>query len=355
LCTPSFAACGETWPNWNGKLSLSMSHLDGYSRPINYLRVSVTDRCNLRCQYCMPPEGIPWISHDEILRYEEMALVVRAAAELGVSHVRLTGGEPLLRHGVADLVRMLAKIPGVEDLAMTTNGILLPRYARALAAAGLNRVNVSLDTLRPERFQSITRGGHLDDVLAGIQAAHEVGLEPVKINTVVIRGTNDDEVVDLAWRTMEPGWNVRFIEWMPVGDTAPSDDNAWRAKLVTAEEMRQKIQATLGDLQPVDGDLGSGPARYYRLPGAKGTIGFITPVSEHFCYHCNRLRLTADGQLRPCLLSDREIDLRTPLRQGGDLPEIKALILQAIESKPLQHHLNECGRPENRVMSQIGG
>jgi cyclic pyranopterin phosphate synthase len=342
-------------PNCNGKLSLNMAHLDGYSRPINYLRVSVTDRCNLRCQYCMPPDGIPWIAHDTVLRYEEMALVVRAAAELGISHVRLTGGEPLVRLGAPDLVRMLAGIPGVEDLAMTTNGILLPRYAQALAVAGLDRVNISLDTLRPERFQSITRGGCLDDVLAGIEAAHKAGLEPVKINTVVIRGTNDDEVVDLAWRTMEPGWNVRFIEWMPVGDTAPADNDAWRAKVVTADEMRQKIQAALGDLMPVDGDTGSGPARYYRLPGAKGTIGFITPVSEHFCFHCNRLRLTADGQLRPCLLSDREIDLRTPLRQGADVPQIKALILQAIESKPLQHHLNECDHPENRVMSQIGG
>jgi len=333
-----------------------MAHLDGHSRPINYLRVSVTDRCNLRCQYCMPPEGIPWIPHDTVLRYEEIALVVRAAAELGISHVRLTGGEPLVRLGMPDLVRMLADIPGIEDIAMTTNGILLPRYAGDLAAAGLDRVNVSLDTLRPERFRSITRGGRLEDVLAGIAAAHRAGLEPVKINTVVMRGTNDDEVVDLARRTREPGWNVRFIEWMPVGTTAP-DDGAWRDTVVTAGEMRQKIQLALGDLEPAQGEAGpgNGPARYYRLPGAKGTIGFITPVSDHFCYHCNRLRLTADGQLRPCLLSDREIDLRTPLRQGADLAQIKVLVLQAIESKPLQHHLSEYGRPENRVMSQIGG
>jgi cyclic pyranopterin phosphate synthase len=332
-----------------------MAHLDGYSRPINYLRVSVTDRCNLRCQYCMPPGGIPWISHDAVLRYEEIALVVRAAAELGIRHVRLTGGEPLVRLRLEDLVRMLAGIPGVDDLAMTTNGILLARYARAVAEAGLDRVNISLDTLRPERFQSITRGGHLEDVLAGIQAAHQAGLEPVKINTVVIRGMNDDEVVDLARRSMEPGWNVRFIEWMPVGNTAAPGDRAWREQVVAAEEIKQKIQAALGDLEPAKDGQGSGPARYYRLLGAKGTIGFITPISEHFCFHCNRLRLTADGQLRPCLLSDREIDLRTPLRQGADGADIKALILQAIESKPLQHHLNECDHPENRVMSQIGG
>jgi len=332
-----------------------MAHLDGHSRPINYLRVSVTDRCNLRCQYCMPPEGMPWITHEAVLRYEEIAVIVRAAVELGISHVRLTGGEPLVRLGMPDLVRMLAGIPGLEDLAMTTNGTLLPRYAQALAEAGLDRVNISLDTLRPERFQSITRGGRLEDVLAGIEAAQQAGLEPVKINTVVIRGTNDDEVVDLAWRTMAPGWNVRFIEWMPVGETASPGDGAWREKLVTADEIRQRIQAALGDLEPAKSSTGNGPARYYRLPGARGTLGFITPVSEHFCHNCNRLRLTADGQLRPCLLSDDEIDLRTPLRAGADSTQIKALLLQAIQSKPLQHHLGECGHPENRVMSQIGG
>lgn len=332
-----------------------MTHLDGYCRPINYLRVSVTDRCNLRCQYCMPPEGIAWMPHDAVLRYEEIALVVRAAAEVGIRHVRLTGGEPLVRVGIADLVRMLAEVPGIEDLAMTTNGTLLSRHAQALVEAGLDRVNVSLDTLRPERFHSITRCGRLEDALAGIKAAHQAGLEPVKINTVVMRGTNDDEIVDLARRTMELGWNVRFIEWMPVGNTAPSDDSAWRSRVVTAEEMRHRIEAALGELEPAATGRGNGPARYYRLPGAQGTVGFITPVSEHFCYQCNRLRLTADGQLRPCLLSDRELDLRTPLRQGADVARIKTLILQAIESKPLQHHLNECDRPENRVMSQIGG
>ena len=332
-----------------------MTHLDGYSRPINYLRVSVTDRCNLRCQYCMPPDGIPWMPHDAVLRYEEIALVVRAAAEVCISHVRLTGGEPLVRLGLADLVRMLAEIPGVEDLAMTTNGTLLARHAQTLAAAGLDRVNVSLDTLRAERFRRITRCGHLEDVLAGIDAAHQAGLEPVKINTVVMRGTNDDEIVDLARRTMEPGWNVRFIEWMPVGNAAPADDDDWRDRVMTAEEMRHRIEAALGDLEPAANGKGNGPARYYRLWGAQGTIGFITPISEHFCYRCNRLRLTADGQLRPCLLSDNELDLRTPLRQGAEVAQIKTLILQGIESKPLQHHLNECNRPEKRVMSQIGG
>ncbi len=327
---------------------------DVYNRPISYLRISVTDRCNLRCIYCMPPEGVPWRSHEEILRYEEIETVVRAAARLGITKVRLTGGEPLVRPGIVDLVRLLAHVPRVDDLAMTTNGILLARYAAALAEAGLQRVNVSLDTLRPERFQRIARRGKLADVLEGIEAARRVGLEPVKINTVVIRGMNDDEVVDLARKTMEAGWNLRFIEMMPVGNGTLADDD-WRERVVTGGEIRQRIEAALGELEPAKVSVGGGPARYYRLPGASGTLGFITPISEHFCYACNRLRLTSDGQLRPCLLSDQEIDLRTPLRNGADVLEIRALLLQGIERKPMHHHLDECLMPEGRVMSEIGG
>jgi cyclic pyranopterin phosphate synthase len=330
-----------------------MAHLDMFSRPINYLRISVTDRCNLRCTYCMPPEGIPWQPHENILRFEEIETVVRAAAELGISKVRLTGGEPLVRLGIVELVRKLARIPGVDDLSMTTNGVLLVQHAQAMREAGLQRVNISLDTLRPERFHAITRLGRIEDVLAGIEAAHKARLEPVKINTVVMRGTNDDEVLDLARKTCDEGWNVRFIEWMPVGEQALKDH--WSERVVTGEEIRQKIEAELGPLEPSGTRLGNGPARYYRLLGATGTLGFITPVSEHFCYRCNRLRLTADGQLRPCLLSDQEIDLRTPLRQGADIAQIKELLLRGIESKPLQHHLAECVQPEKRVMSQIGG
>ncbi len=332
-----------------------MAHFDVYSRPINYLRVSVTDRCNLRCVYCMPPEGIHWRSHDEILCYEEITTVVQAAAELGISRVRLTGGEPLVRLGIVDLVRALAHIPGIEDLTMTTNGTMLAHYAQELAEAGLQRVNISLDTLREDRFQRITRHGRLADVLAGIDAACQAGLNPVKINTVVIRGMNDDEVVDLARKTLETEWNVRFIEWMPVGNAQALVGAQWQDRVVPAQEMRERIETTLGALEPAKLRIGGGPARYYRLAGAKGTIGFITPISEHFCYHCNRLRLTADGQLRLCLLSDTEIDLRTPLRQGADVAHIKALLLQAIESKPLRHHLGECRLPEVRTMSQIGG
>ncbi len=338
-----------------------MPHLDAYNRPISYLRISVTDRCNLRCIYCMPPEGVPWRSHDDVLRYEEIETIVRAAAELGISKVRLTGGEPLARLGVVGLVRRLARIPGIDDLAMTTNGILLARYAADLAAAGLQRVNVSLDTLRPERFRRITRRGQLADVLVGMEAAREAGLEPIKINTVVIRGMNDDEVVDLAQKTMAAAWNVRFIEVMPVGITpmpvgnGALADGDWQERVVTAREIRQRIESALGELEPAKIRTGNGPARYYRLPGAEGTLGFITPISEHFCYQCNRLRLTADGQLRPCLLSDQEIDLRAPLRQGADVAQIKELLLQGIENKPWEHHLDDLERPEKRVMSEIGG
>ena len=331
-----------------------MAHVDAYNRPISYLRISVTDRCNLRCVYCMPAEGVSWRPHEHILRYEEIETVVRAAAELGVSKVRLTGGEPLVRLGIADLVSALARIPGIDDLAMTTNGILLTRHASELAAAGLQRVNVSLDTLRAERFRRITRCGKLEDVLAGIAAASQAGLTPVKINTVVIRGMNDDEVVDFARKTLDTEWHIRFIELMPVGNSGLIDDT-WQQRMVTAREIRGKIEAALGQLGAERMSVGGGPARTYRLVGARGTLGFITPVSEHFCYHCNRLRLTADGQLRPCLLSDYEIDLRTPLRQGAGVAQIKTLLLQGIGSKPMQHRLDECSRPENRIMSEIGG
>lgn len=332
-----------------------MAHLDAYNRPISYLRISVTDRCNLRCIYCMPEQGVVWRPHDEVLRYEEIETIVRAAAELGISKIRLTGGEPLVRHGIVNLVSKIARIPGIDDLAMTTNGILLARYAQALADAGLHRVNVSLDTLDPQRFRRITRLGDLSDVLTGIEAAREAGLSPIKINTVVIRGLNDDEVADLAAKSLEADWwNIRFIELMPVGNGELMSEE-WEAKTVTAEEIRLRIESALGPLQPARMSTGNGPARYYHLPGGRGTVGFITPISEHFCYECNRLRLTADGQLRPCLLSDREIDLRTPLRCGADAAEIKALIVKGIQAKPRHHHLANHVGPQRRTMSEIGG
>jgi cyclic pyranopterin phosphate synthase len=303
----------------------------------------------------MPEEGIPWRPHAEVLRYEEIEAIVRAAAELGISKVRLTGGEPLVRLGIVELVGQIASIPGIDDLAMTTNGVLLSRYAKDLADAGLQRVNISLDTLDAERFRRITRCGDLQDVLTGIEAARQAWLRPIKINTVVIRGLNDGEVVDLAAKTLEADWwNIRFIELMPVGNGGLMTQS-WEDKVVTAQQVRERIEAALGNLEPAKMRTGGGPARYFRFPGAMGSIGFITPISEHFCYKCNRLRLTADGQLRPCLLSDQEVDLRTPLRQGATVDEIKTLVVEGINRKPMRHHLNEHIHPEGRAMSEIGG
>jgi len=327
-----------------------MSCLDAFNRSISYLRISVTDRCNLRCVYCMPEEGVPLRSHDEILRYEEIVLVVRAAAALGISKIRLTGGEPLVRAGIVGLVRQIAAVPGIDDLAMTTNGVLLSRYAHRLKEAGLQRVNVSLDSLRPERFRLITRLGELKDVLEGIETARRAGLKPVKTNTVVIRDLNDDEVVDFARLTLRDEWHVRFIEMMPLGPYG----GEYRQGYVPMSEVRARIEEALGPLVPAK-VIGNGPARYYRLKGARGTIGFITPISEHFCYRCNRLRLTADGRLRPCLLSDYEIDLKGPMRSGATVEDIADLIKKAVHDKPERHHLAENLFPRGRAMSEIGG
>lgn len=327
---------------------------DRFARSIDYLRISVTDRCNLRCGYCMPAEGIASRAHEQILRYEEIATVARVAAGLGVTHIRLTGGEPLVRLGIVDLVRLLALIPGIDDLAMTTNGTLLAGCAQQLAGAGLRRVNISLDTLDPQQYQQITRRGHLADALDGIRAARAAGLAPVKINAVIIRGMNDDQILPLAAQAMSDGWHLRFIEWMPLGAaTMPSAD--WRQPVVTGAEIRGAIEDAFGPLQPDDSLAGAGPARTWRLPGAAGSIGFITPVSDHFCASCNRLRLTADGQLRPCLLANQEIDLRAALRRGADEMEIRELLLQAIALKPQCHHLSSPEPVSGRLMSQIGG
>jgi cyclic pyranopterin phosphate synthase len=328
-----------------------MAYTDSYARPINYLRVSVTDLCNLRCVYCMPKEGVAKLAHEEILRYEEITRIVWLAVDLGIIHVRLTGGEPLVRPGIVNLVKQLGTIPGLDDLSMTTNGILLDRYAKSLAQAGLDRVNISLDTLQPERFRRITRRGELEDVLAGRRAALEAGLRPVKINTVVVRGMNDDEVVDMARLTLQPDWHIRFIEVMPLGERSYWADDG----VVSSAEVRERIETELGPLAPVGGENGAGPARYYRLPGAQGTIGFISPISEHFCHACNRLRLTSDGRLLPCLLSDVALDLRAPLRAGAGDEELRHLLLEAIGAKPQGHHLDEVVQPQHRPMSQIGG
>jgi cyclic pyranopterin phosphate synthase len=324
---------------------------DDFGRAIHYLRVSVTDRCNLRCVYCMPAEGIVKRSHAEILRYEELVYIIRAAAELGIGKVRLTGGEPLTRLGLPEFVRMVAAIPGIDDLALTTNGMLLSRYAAALADAGLRRVNISLDTLRADRFAQITRRDGLEEVWAGFAAAQAAGLTPIKLNMVVVRGLNDDEVGDFARRTLTEGWHVRFIELMPIGANV-----SWASQgTVPVAEIRARIEAQVGPLSPIHGPAGNGPARYYQLPGAKGTIGFIGALSDHFCHTCNRLRLTADGRLRPCLMSDEEIDLRTPLRAGIGLDAVKTLLAQAIQRKPSGHRLSEALSPQDRTMAEIGG
>ena len=328
-----------------------MPYLDSFARPINYLRISITDRCNLRCVYCMPVRGIKQRTHDEILTFEEIVRVIKAAASLGISKIRLTGGEPLVRLGLPDLVAQIAAVPGINDISMTSNGTLLAARAEALAAAGLHRVNISLDTLRPERFRRITRRGTLDEVWEGIEAARRAGLRPIKLNAVVIRGMNEDEVTDFARMTLDEPWNVRFIEVMPLGDNA-----AWAGDgYVPMSEVRAHIEAAYGALEPVRGPGGNGPARYYRLLQAKGTLGFISPVSEHFCFSCNRLRLTADGKLRPCLLSDAEIDLRAPLRAGVTEEELSKLLQSGIMSKPQRHHLAQGEMPHTRVMAEIGG
>ncbi len=323
---------------------------DSFRRPINYLRISVTDRCNLRCIYCMPSDGVSLISHGDILTYEEIYAVALAAAELGINKVRLTGGEPLVRSGLPKLIQMLAHIDTINDISLTTNGLLLSRYAAEVKQAGLQRVNVSLDTLKQDKFEFITRRhNNLSDVLEGIEAAKSVGLNPVKINMVVMAGINDDELLDFATKTIDEGWHVRFIELMlPVGVSTSA------SQLVSVSNMRKHLRL-LGELEPCLPNVGNGPAKYFRFPQARGTIGFITPVSEHFCFGCNRLRLTSDGKLRPCLLAEDEIDLRQPLRSGISSNGLKQLIEEAVARKPLHHRLDEGYMPKDRPFSQVGG
>lgn len=333
--------------------------VDSFGRQITYLRVSVTDRCNLRCVYCMPAEGIRQVAHAEILRYEEIAAVARTAAQAGVREVRLTGGEPLARLGLPGLVAMLAEIEGITDISLTTNGLLLERYAKELKAAGLRRVNISLDTLQPERFARVTRGGDLAQVWRGILAAEACGLHPIKLNAVAMRGLNEDEFLDLALLARDHPWHVRFIEFMPVADTG---QGAWGEELpepggvfIPIAEVKERLKDLA--LQPVQSpeqkdERPGGPAREYIFPGAQGRLGFISPLSEHFCQGCNRLRLTADGHLRPCLLSDAEIPLLPALRRGE---EILPYLQQAVGMKPRGHELVQNHRPRNRCMTQIGG
>jgi len=329
----------------------TISLVDGFSRPITYLRISVTDKCNLRCVYCMPESGLPWLRRDEILSYEEIAEIVRAAATVGVRAIRLTGGEPLVRKELSGLVAALASIPGIDDIALSTNGLLLDEQIGQLAAAGLRRVNLSLDTLRPDRFEAIARRPGLDLVLRGLDAAIRAGLAPVKLNCVVMRGQNDGELVEFAMLTKDRPVFVRFIEVMPVHENLELLRDAY----VSSDEILERISAAL-PLQAVPGPQGNGPARYFAFPGAMGAVGVISPLSHDYCDTCNRVRLTADGRLRLCLFGDYALDLRTPLRAGAGTDELAALLRSAMLIKPARHHLR-LGETSSRMraFSEIGG
>ncbi|MEA2718729.1 MAG: 3,8-cyclase [Candidatus Eremiobacteraeota bacterium] len=325
--------------------------VDAFRRPITYLRVSVTDRCNLRCVYCMPEAGLPWIPKPDVLTFEEITAIVRAAASIGVRSIRLTGGEPLIRRDLDQLVAMIAAVPGIDDIALSTNGLLLEQQAPALAAAGLRRVNISLDTLHEDRFTAIARRPGLDRVLTGIDAAIAHGLGPVKINCVVMRGANDDELESFARMTRERAVHIRFIEVMPVHDNVEMQKDAW----VSSDEVLARLGA-LGELHAVPNPHGNGPARTFAYDGAPGTVGVISPLAHDYCETCNRVRLSADGRLKLCLFGDNMIDLRTPLRTGGGEEAIVGILRASMHIKPERHHL-QLGETASmmRAFSEIGG
>ena len=324
--------------------------LDRFGRSISYLRISLTDHCNLRCVYCMP-EDMTFRPNAELMQDDEILLFTRLFASLGFHKIRLTGGEPTVRSDIVDLVREITHTPGVRSLSITTNGILLSKLAGPLAEAGLDRVNISLDTLDPEKFRRLTRWGKLEDVWSGLEAAEEADLTPIKINAVVVRGYNESDVLDVARLTLEHPWQVRFIEMMPFAGATELQVN----QVVNWEEMHQRIENAFGSLEIVGNGKLDGEARLYHLPGARGDIGFISSVTKPFCAECNRARLTADGRLRLCLLREKEVDLLTPLRNGATLEELRQLIRTGIWHKPWGHGLAQGVIPLNRVMSQIGG
>jgi GTP 3',8-cyclase len=324
--------------------------LDRFGRDIRYLRISLTDHCNLRCVYCMP-EDMTFRPNAELMQDDEIMLFVQLFARLGFNKFRLTGGEPTIRANVVELVRGIASTPGVKSVSMTTNGVLLDRLAGPLKEAGLQRVNISVDTLDPEKFQRLTRWGKLDQVWRGIEAADAAGLTPIKINAVVVRGYNEADVVNLARLSYEHPWQIRFIEMMPFGGVTDLQLN----QVVKSGEMITLIETSLGQLERANGGRLDGEAQIFRLPGAKGELGFISSVSAPFCAACNRARLTADGRLRLCLLREKEVDLLTPLRAGANIDDLRALILEGIWEKPWGHGLAEGVIPLNRVMSEIGG
>jgi cyclic pyranopterin phosphate synthase len=324
---------------------------DGLGRTIDYLRISVIDKCNLRCTYCMPVEGFEWIPRAELLSYEEIAAVVRELVGMGLRRVRITGGEPLIRQDLPALVRLLRQVEELEEISLSTNGILLPRFATELRLAGVDRVNISLDTLRRERFERIARRPVrvFDEIMSGLDAAERVGFAPLKINTVLLRGLNDDEVPQFAELTRMRPWHIRFIELMPVGDNLHVTD-----RYIGADEVLGRLHG-LAELLPDAGPRGNGPARYFRFPGAPGSVGVITPLSHNYCDSCNRVRLTADGRLRTCLFGTHEVDLKTPLRATGT---VGAAVERALQDKPQRHMLvngSDSGSGGLGALSQIGG
>jgi len=324
--------------------------IDRYNRKLNYLRISITDRCNLRCIYCVPPDRIPKIAHAEILRYEEILRLVRISVSLGVSKVRITGGEPLLRKGVYDFLEQLTQIDGLLDISLTTNAVLLKDNLHKIKAAGIKRINISLDTLNRNKFQKITGYDYYDQIWEGIKLARQIGFDPIKLNVVHLPGINDDELTDFARLSFEHPFHIRFIEYMPMGNS-----QMLTGRHLLAPEIIKRI-SSLGKLIPVDQSEKDGPAERFKFETALGEIGFIQPISRHFCARCNRLRLTADGQLRLCLLSDHQIDLKAALRQGCSDGRLAEIFAQAVREKPSEHNLN-AGHPGNvsGQMCSIGG
>lgn len=331
-----------------------MPLIDTQNRRIDYLRISVTDRCNLACAYCRPRNNMQVLPHREILRYEEILRLAGVAVPLGISHIRITGGEPLIRRGLISFLTELGSISGIEDVSLTTNGVLLAEQAAALREAGIRRLNISLDSLDRRKFYQITNSDTWDRVWRGIDVAEAAGFHPIKINMVPVLGVNDDEVVAFAKLTRSRGLHVRFIEFMPIG----AGDRWHRDVCMTAASVRAAIESAFGRLEPAGSAAGAGPSDNYRIAGAAGVIGFISPISKHFCASCRRLRLTADGKIRPCLLSDTEIDIKSSLRRGGDNGELERMLRLALAIKPDQHRLDTRGSHDacfERTMSRIGG
>ena len=324
---------------------------DRFGRRVEYLRISVTDKCNLRCVYCMPEEGLPWLKRDEILSYEEIFEIARAMAGMGLRRLRITGGEPLVRRDLPRLVAALRRIPEIDDISLSTNAVLLADVADELRSSGVQRVNISLDSLRPERVDAISRRtGSWRKIMNGLRAAEEVGFSPIKINVVLIKGRNDDEIEDFAEITRERPWHVRFIELMPTGANLDLSANSY----VSCREALRRVRA-LGEIEPSPGPKGNGPATYFRFPRAPGSVGVITPMSHNYCDRCNRMRLTAAGQLRPCLFGEIETNLRDPLRAGED---IRPLIEDTLRIKPERHYLMQgsaVGSGGLVALSQTGG